>query len=659
MLSSLSQLQQSAAEVAVLEDEIASLRAADLKEKLKAQRKAERLAALDSDEEYEEEEEEEEEPIDEEEVVDKPLHPLVAEVRALSSSLHSGIQLLLIHELPMDSITALASEIVGEIAEKIVDSHEAALTSAGILDPSVIPSIASPFTTEEGKEAWRNIVEYKPSGGEVDPKAKGGKPPSKPAKGTATATAPVELTTEQVNSFYKAMFDGARASISDISVNMFAAVDELLSADASTKVYSSSCRVSRDALFDLSVVRKVDLASIHSGKVAFLNWEGDAFAEQEHVSSAFNVAKTNKAAAIQPILKLVEYEAQAIVLLYESNLTASSRGGVSSILPHFDEISALIQAKYEEHKLANDKLLKKNKQKPGYYKKLSFLKFASFAEFYFEMDRLLSRPDYDLYFSETIPIVVLENIAIPGVVPSEPAYEEEVSDDEDAPVATGLQESILHRRKMWESKRPHRVKVTVNTGGGTYNRSHTADVECFADPSSAISEAYYRKPTIRPHDVIWVECSGAKIFDPKSAFDELHVDGRFVSEQIREMFLWVGVFQILPAFAEFLVDEKGSVSGHLGKLFPASVESKAAPTSTAVLGGSIRADKFCVMDQLLDLVSDPSYPYRTSYYCSDLITVYPHASCLFRSTLSCCVVSYPSPSSALRDDVFSRSTSSI
>jgi hypothetical protein len=121
--------------------------------------------------------------------------------------------------------------------------------------------------------------------------------------------------------------------------------------------------------------------------------------------------------------------------------------------------------------------------------------------------------------------------------------------------------------------------------------------------------------------VIWVECSGAKIFDPKSAFDELHVDGRFVSEQIREMFLWVGVFQILPTFAEFLVDEKGSVSGHLGKLFPASMESKAAPTSTAVLGGSIRADKFFVLDQLLDLVSDPPYPYRTSYYCSDLITV--------------------------------------
>ena len=153
----------------------------------------------------------------------------------------------------------------------------------------------------------------------------------------------------------------------------------------------------------------------------------------------------------------------------------------------------------------------------------------------------------------------------------------------------------------------------MNTGGGTYNRSHTADVECFADPASAISEAYYRKPTIRPHDVIWVECSGAKIFDPKSAFDELHVDGRFVSEQIREMFLWVGIFQILPAFAEFLVGEKGSVSWHLGKLFPASVESKAAPTSTAVLGGSIRADKFCVLDQLLDLVSDPPYPYRTSY----------------------------------------------
>ena len=613
MLSSLSQLQQSAADVAILEDEIASLKAADLKEKLRAQRKAERLAALDSDEEYEEEEEEEEEeePIDEEDVVDKPLHPLVAEVRALSSSVRSGLQLLLIHELPTDSITALASELIGEIAEKIVDSHDAALTGAGILDPSMIPSVASPFTTEEGKEAWRAIVDYKPapSGGEADPKAKGGKPPSKPAKG-ASAAAPVELTAEQVNAFYKAMFDGVRTSISDVSVNMFTAVEELLSADASTAAYSSSfsSSSSRDALFDLSVVRKADLASIHSGKVAFLNWDGGAFAEQGHVSSAFNVAETNKVAAIQPILKLVQYEAQAIVLLYESNLTASTRGEALSIMPHFDEISALMQAKYEEYQVVNDKLLKKNKQKPqGYYKKLSFLKFASFAEFYFEMDRLLSRSDYDLYFSETIPIVVLENIAIPGVVPAEPAYEEVVSDDEDAPVATGLQESMLHRRKIWESKRPHRVKVTVNTGGGnsgTYHRSHSAEVECYADPSSAISEAYYQKPAIRPHDVIWVECSGAKIFDPMSSFDELHVDGRFVSEQIREMFLWVGVFRILPAFNEYIVDEKASVSGHLCKLFPASAESKAAPTSTAVLGGSIRADKLSVLDQLLDVVSD-------------------------------------------------------
>jgi len=602
VLTSLSLLQQTAGKVQELEDEIAILEAADLKEKLKVQRKADRLAALESDEEYEEEEEEEEEPLDEEEVVEQPLHPLVAEVRTLSSSLCSGIQLLLVHELPMDSIALLASEIISEIAEKIVDSHDAALIEAEIIDPMLsIPSIASPFTTDDGKEAWRDILEYKPAPTELDSKVKGGKPPSKPVKGAAAA--PVELTPMQVKAFYKAMFDGVRASSLEISGAMFAAVDEFLSSDTSTKVYSS--KVSRDVLFDLSVVRKVDLTSIHSGKVAFLNWDGDAFAEQDRVSSAFNVAETNKVAAIQPILKLVQYEAQAIVLLYESNLTASA-GAASSIIPYVDEISTLIQARYEEHKLANDKLLKKNKQKPsmGHYKKLSILKFASFAEFYLEMDQLLNRPDYDMYFSETIPIVVLENIAIPGVVPAEPDYEEMVSDDEDAPVVTGLQESILYKRKMWDSKRPHRVKVTVNIGNSSHanrDRSRTAVVECFADPSSAISEAYYQKPSIRPHDVLWVECCGAKIFDPKSSFDELHVDGRYVSEQIREMFIWVGIFQILPTFAEFLVDEK-SVSRHIGKLFPASAESKAAPTSTVVLGGSIRPDKLCVLDQLLDVV---------------------------------------------------------
>jgi hypothetical protein len=132
-------------------------------------------------------------------------------------------------------------------------------------------------------------------------------------------------------------------------------------------------------------------------------------------------------------------------------------------------------------------------------------------------------------------------------------------------------------------------------------------------------------------ELIWVEASALKLFESEtqSAFQNLAVaasavaalppevqiiGSRFVSEEIREAFLWSGILQSLPHAVQLLqstqieqVEEPvtaNPVGRHLLSLFPHTLSEGVKPRVMAVIGGMVRGDKFRVLDELIGYVDD-------------------------------------------------------
>lgn len=82
----------------------------------------------------------------------------------------------------------------------------------------------------------------------------------------------------------------------------------------------------------------------------------------------------------------------------------------------------------------------------------------------------------------------MENLRKPGLVPCEPDLPILIEEDDDAPISIGLEEGEAQRKKCWELKRPHRVKVpmctyrtdTVHDGGRAIeaSRKMIKDLKC-------------------------------------------------------------------------------------------------------------------------------------------------------------------------------------
>lgn len=83
-------------------------------------------------------------------------------------------------------------------------------------------------------------------------------------------------------------------------------------------------------------------------------------------------------------------------------------------------------------------------------------------------------------------------------MPCEPDLPILIEEDDDAPISIGLEEGEAQRRKCWELKRPHRVKVpkctyrtdTVHGGGRAIDASRKMikDVECRVEEAEAGGE---------------------------------------------------------------------------------------------------------------------------------------------------------------------------
>jgi hypothetical protein len=612
------------------------------KARIKAARLAERIAALESDEELEPEEDEEEEAVDEEDLSAKPVHPFVAQVQGLIAEVHSTLFLLSAHPLPESDIYEIASGIIGDLAESVIDHHLKALEVCELKEMvlthgTVLPTLPSPFTSPEGAAAWKHALAQTTHIAEPEGGGKGKAPP-KPAKG---APPPTEPTKQQVDFFYKTIYDGVRGAFLDAGVGMFGRVDETLQKDAITPLRKYSASLER--LFHVAVPRKEDVSPTASGKIAFVSLNGGAFSAQNAVQSAFDVKQGNKVKAVAPVLKLVEHGAKAVVMVYESCITEANPAG-DAVLLHFDEVKALISQQWADYIAKTNKALRKLKQKPPQYKELVFSKYASFAEFYYHAEGIFkgeeaSGSSKNGYFQLNTPIILIENTLVPGVIPPEPQLQEILSDDDEAPVMLGVEESAVKRQKDWDGKRPHRVQVTLDLTGaaaGAAKRSNasskvqlppTIKIECFAHAPSAIQEAVQLVSKSSSGAPLWVDAHLAKVFDPTSLLPTLEravIPERLVSEEVREACLWSGLLQLLPQAADYLqlapaasaTSADGSITTdapapttqeligqHFARLFPYSAVVKKAPTAVVVLGGSVRAEKFAVLDQLIDVVS--------------------------------------------------------
>ena len=596
---------------------------------------------------YVTQEEEEEEEGDED--VQKPVHPYVSQVQGLLNEVHSTLHLLVAHPLPESEIYDIAFGIVGDMLESVVEHHEKALEVCELAqmvqtNGVVLPALPSPFASEEGAAAWAHALAQ--TSHIAEPEGGGKKAPAKPAKGAA----PTEPTKQQIDFFYKTLYEGVRGDFLNAGVATFAKVDETIQKVATAPL--TKYGTSMSALFNVAAPRLEDCASEGeaASKVAFVALSGGAFSQQSSVHSAFDVKQANKLRAIAPILQIIEYGAKAVVMVCESDSTVSCPQE-DALLPHFDEIKTLISQERADFITKTNKTLRKLKQKPPVYKELVFSKYASFAEFYYHAESIFrqdasSGSSKNSYFNLNVPVILIENVLVPGVVPPEPPLEEIMSDDDEAPVLLGLEESQAKRRKDWEARRPHRVPVTLDLtklsagapkrgGSGSKQQPPTVRVDCFAHAPSAVVEAFQLVSSATSSAPVWVDANLYKLYDSSSllpTLDRSVVTQRLVSEEVREACLWAGILQLMPQAETFLrhvpvsaaapneasadaesdgvttvaaptaPSSKDLVAAHFARLFPYSAETKTAPVCTVVLGGSIRAEKFAVLDQLIDLV---------------------------------------------------------
>lgn len=199
-----------------------------------------------------------------------------------------------------------------------------------------------------------------------------------------------------------------------------------------------------------------------------------------------------------------------------------------------------------------------------------------------------------------------------------------MSDDEEAPIPMGRNESASQKLHDWIKRSPHTVAVSVPIG-----EKKSVKLDCFCSGSAAVAEVVAKTAALG-NEYIWVEASAEKLFetDSFSAFQNVKVShsaldrvpadlqvisNRFVSEEVREAFLWSGVLHCLPRAPEFAATVTAGenqptssklIGRHLLSLFPNTLLRGDKPKAVAVVGGIIRADKWRVLDQLIDLVDE-------------------------------------------------------
>lgn len=575
-----------------LEKSISQMRQAIEKLRLKAERKAARLAAGDSDEEDEEEPDEEVE--EDSDRPPPPLHAKLVELRSLRARTTGGTLDLASSPLSTKPFEVLVKSMW---AEKVLDNMDSyysnAIATAQMQDFVTrgvpIPVFPSPFTSPEGAEAWDNAMKL--TSPIAEPVATG-KGAAKPAKNAPPPTAP---TQQQVDFFHKEFFVAVREGILSACESMFGDTMQLVQ-ESVVSLHSGHLLAGKP--FDqLAVPRAEDVTD----KMLIIAIDCDVLVESSDGDSAFSLQANALQRMVSYLVQLLIFEPKGIVLVAES----ADHHPASQITAKVEQLRSLVEQKWTEHVSADSRARRKLKQPPRSYRGPEVMECATCAESLYRLGSLLRNGTMDMssgsaasYFAKALPILFVENLRCPGALPVEPNYVAEESDDDEAPVYVGKEEAVAHSRQKWERRRPFRLPVTLRVGGSKVVQ------ECYCDAPPAVRELLVTAGIVGD-EVLWIDACSRSLFDPLSSFNMLHaeIEGkRMMSSALREVMGWCAVLRSGPSFLQLIKDGDSAMGKHLVKLLPQCAAKARRPSVVMVLGGELRADKLRLLDEMITLV---------------------------------------------------------
>lgn len=583
--------------IRLLSESCEKMRAALAKARAKEERRAARKASGDSDEEDEEDEEEEEGEEEGEKRIQ--LHPVEVQLYELSASIRELIHLLVSAPLDEQGFSRLAGNMwANSVVDVLGAAHDRAVESAGLADfvsrAIPIPTLPSPFTSAEGAEAWDRAL--KTTSPNPDPPTD-----KKAAKAPKNAPPPTAPTSQQVDYFYKEMYEFVRTGILEATERLFDENSSLYRQQA--KVLQKQLPIQLATIRDLAVPRSED----YFGKVVFMSVDGDALVSDATTFSLFPLQLIALRRLVATLTELLTKEPKLVVLVTESPRTVASPSSMAEVV---GRLQASLKESWAAYQHSDRRSRKKLKQPPREYREPDVFFSSTAAKLIYQLGNLLQTGSLDgmasspEYFGTHAPIFVLENLQFDGVIPQEPDYISEESDEEEAPVYLGKDLARDYKYRKWVSHRPFSVPVAVLT-----EANEKVSQDCYCESYAAIRQIL-ATAELAGDQAIWVDDSIRGVYDPASTFvhekvcDDLQ-GKRMVAPSTREGFGWYAVLRSMNSFQALVADlseEPLGVTKHLAALFPHCVRKGVAPMTTFVLGGEMRADKLRLLDEIIALV---------------------------------------------------------
>ena len=576
--------------------------------KAKGKKKSKKVEDSDEEEEEEEEDEEDAAAAALKAQLKRLSHPVIVKATRVLNECHSFINLLF--TTPSNaSCVPIAQKAISNCLDTMEEWDQKARDVAKLPCGTAYTPFLSPFSSEEGETQWKTCISntFQP------PVA------AAPAKG-APKGEPVSNILQQTDTMYREMYNLVYNGLLSAAEKMFEEVDTNLFEENKTITINSATNY-----FSASALRESDLKS--ANKIVFVNFDGDAFASgltrngclADHelrrlILSAFDEAQTRQNIAVNTIYTAGVNGAHAVVAIYEDSLDSGAR----SIVKSCSVISQLLNDREVKRKQAYDALPIRKRKRLGIQEvipvQFDVLPCTSFAELKAVLQQFEQQNVYKGQPKGTtiVPVFVLENIQLSGVVAEEPELEPYISDDESAPLtAFGDAEFKAKRREIWYAKRPHKETISVPVISSPAiaavnlkrlsSVNSTLTVNVFADPNAAVVELMDTAKT-----AVWVDANANSLVLPKrGSLQKLKLkdnQDRLLSPYLRELFLWCGVINFAPLIPT--LPKGGLISSHFNRLFSTSSNPLAGtkPKLLYVAGGRIRTEKFRMLDEMINKV---------------------------------------------------------
>ena len=484
------------------------------------------------------------------------VHYLVGGAHSLQKELGQLVINLIVRDMPCSVFDAIQRNLSSAF-DDMDNFKEISMQKASLKDDVAIPIIPSPFTTEEGESFWESVLVP-----DIPPTGKKGA-----AKGGKGA-----MSDEQKKTYYGSMYQLIFNAFSGAVVQGLCEIDATMDKRLQCKLQSTH---SNDFHL-LAAARDCDIA----GKShVFIKINGSAFLT-DISTSAFDVNMMSRREAASPIVRSGILGAAHVVLVFDDK---ENLGDATLLEGAATTLSAILESELEALPRAQQKLIVFCVRACPTLAKLSYYIKTASAEV---------TPDN----RRVVNVFLLNNMACQDIVPSRTPYSLDESDDESDAIPVGIEEWKSLMFHNWESKEPEVVSVDVLENGEMVK----------IDVSTNVGIALNR--LVESVDGVWMEGDMHSLF-PRSTdtFAVCHRAGSVASDRIREMALWLHAmccFQwYSSSFSAILESGDDSLPHHLRGIFPASGPTK--PKFLVTLGGTIRPDKFRVLDYLLDMVRAP------------------------------------------------------